>query len=384
MTDIFSPFFTWQGQQTGVLIYLGVILAITLSNALVLRRLGTYPPPPTWPRAAVLVPARNEAANIARCVNSLLAQDYPDFTVWVLDDHSTDDTPAILEALAGADERLHVLPGAPLPPGWLGKPWACQQLADALPPDIEVIAFVDADTWHEPSMLRDAIASLETEQADLASVIPDEVMVSLAEKLSVPLIPWSLLTHFPLVLARLTNWPSLATAIGQMMLFRRSAYIRLGGHAPVRGEVAEDMALAREIARQGGRWQLLDGVDQVHCRMYSSFNEALSGFGKNLFAVFGRNLALYLFVWLWLGIVFFSPWLVLLWTFFVSGVFSPSLALIAILLAAGIWGLYAWRLRTSPAVAFYYPAIIAVSFLLAFHSLGQHVTGRAAWKGRRV
>jgi chlorobactene glucosyltransferase len=169
-----------------------------------------------------------------------------------------------------------------------------------------------------------------------------------------------------------------------MMLFRRRAYEGLGGHATVRAEVAEDMALARAVARQGGRWCLLDGTRLVYCRMYDSFAGVLSGFGKNLFAVFGHNLPLYLFVWLWLGIVFLSPWPVLLWTLFFPAPFSPRLALIAILLATLIWGLYAWKFRASPLLVLLYPAVMATAFLLAFHSLGQHLTSSATWKGRAL
>jgi chlorobactene glucosyltransferase len=382
MNESFDAFFTWQGQQTGLLIYLTIILGITLSNLFVLRHPRTYPPPPRWPHVAVLVPARNEEATIERCVESLLAQDYPDYEIWVLDDQSEDQTAHILKSLADRDPRLHVLNGRLVPDGWLGKPWACQQLAEAS--HGELLLFVDADTWHHPAMLRSAVAALIAEQADLLSVIPDEVMITLAEKLAVPLIPWSLFTHFPLAVGQRTHWPPLATAIGQMMLFRRRAYEGLGGHATVRAEVAEDMALARAVARQGGRWCLLDGTRLVYCRMYDSFAGVLSGFGKNLFAVFGHNLPLYLFVWLWLGIVFLSPWPVLLWTLFFPAPFSPRLALIAILLATLIWGLYAWKFRASPLLVLLYPAVMATAFLLAFHSLGQHLTSSATWKGRAL
>lgn len=382
MNEFFDTFFTWQGQQIGLLIYLVIILGITTTNLFVLRPLEATPSPSRWPHVAVLVPARNEEATIARCVESLLAQDYPDYEIWVLDDQSEDQTVYILKSLADKHPRLHILNGQPVPTGWLGKPWACQQLAKAS--QGELLMFVDADTWHHPAMLRSAVATLIAEEADLLSVIPDEVMITLAEKLAVPLIPWSLLTHFPLAIGQRTRWPPLATAIGQMMLFRRSAYERLGGHAAVRAKVTEDMALAQAVAKQGGRWCLLDGTRLVYCRMYHSFAEVLSGFGKNLFAVFGRNLPLYLFVWLWLGIVFLSPWLVLLWTLLFPAPFSPRLALIAILLAALIWGLYAWKFRASPLVVLLYPAVMATAFLLAFHSLAQQLTSSATWKGRSL
>lgn len=382
MNDGLNFYFTWEGQQTGVLVYLIVIFANALLNALTLRRLDGYPAPPRWPSVAVLIPARNEEKTIESCVDSLTAQDYPDYAIWVLDDLSTDNTAAILAELSARHPRLNVLSGLPLPDGWLGKPWACQRLADASAG--ELLLYVDSDTWHHPKMLRDAVSALEAEQADLLSVIPDEVLETLAEKLSVPVVPWSLLTHFPLALSQRLNLAPLATAIGQMMLFRRSAYQRFGGHEAVRLEIAEDLALARQVARAGGRWRLLDGVSRVHCRMYRSWAEVWGGFGKNLFAGFGSVWWLYLFVWTWLGIAFLSPFLMLLWWMAGNGAVSPELAAASIALAAAIWGIYVLRLRAPWTLVPLYPAIISFALILAAHSLIQRWRGQATWKDRRV
>jgi chlorobactene glucosyltransferase len=382
MNDGLSFYFTWQGQQTGVLVYLIVILANTLLNALMLRRLDSYSAPPRWPSVAVLIPARNEENTIRRCVESLLIQDYPDYAIWVLDDQSTDNTAAILDELSTVHSLLTILSGQPIPNGWLGKPWACKQLAEAS--DSELLLFVDSDTWHHPAMLCDAVSALEGEQADLLSVIPDEVMESTAEKLSVPVIPWSLFTHFPLALAQKINWTPLSTAIGQMMLFRRSAYQRLGGHEVVRSEIAEDLAFARQVARSGGRARILDGVSRVHCRMYHSWPEVWSGFGKNLFSGFGNTWWLFLFVWIWLGIAFLSPFAMLLWWMAGNRSVSPVIALSSIVLAAAIWAIYVRRLRAPLVLIPLYPAIMASALVLAAHSLVQRIRGRATWKGRRL
>ncbi|MCS7220030.1 MAG: glycosyltransferase [Anaerolineae bacterium] len=384
MADFWAIFFSWQGQQTGVVVYLIVVLINTLLNILSLRRLGNHSQLNTWPAVAVLVPARDEEANIHRCLTSLLAQDYPDFEVWVLDDHSSDRTPAILAKLAAFDTRLHVLYGAPLPPGWLGKPWACQQLAEAVPVEVPLLLFVDADTWHHPAMLKTIVAMLEAEGLDLLSILPRQVTITLAEKLTVPIIPWSLFSHFPLALAQRFRWPAFAAAIGQVMLFRREAYQAMGGHAAVRREVAEDMALARLAARCNLRWRLLPAPDHTFCRMYRSAPAAWEGFGKNLYAVFGRHLTLYLFIWSWLGIVFLGPWLMLTGALLMSWPVSMPLAALAIGLAAAVWLLTAWHLQLSIAVVPLYPAIMLTAFLLAFHSLGQALTHQATWKTRQV
>ncbi|RME63051.1 MAG: glycosyltransferase, partial [Caldilineae bacterium] len=342
--------FTWQGHQVGVLTYLVLIFVNTWMNWRGLRSLHGYGSPAEYPPVAVLIPARNEEAAIERCVRSLLAQDYPVFRIWVLDDHSTDATRIILDRLAGEDSRLQVLAGAPLPDGWLGKPWACQQLAQAVPADVPLLLFVDADTWHHPHMLANAVAGLEAEGADLLSTLPRQITVGVAEMLSVPIIPWSLWTHFPLALAQRWNWPLFAAAIGQMILVRREAYRAVGGHGAVRREVAEDMALARLASRAGRRWRMSVGAGRVFCRMYRSPGQVWEGFGKNLFAVFGRNLLFYLFVWLWLGVVFLGPWITLAGGVLGGWPVDLSLAASAIVLAAATWALTIHRLALSPRI----------------------------------
>lgn len=384
MADLWAFFFSWQEHQVGILVYLTLILVNTLVNTLTLPRLDRAPEPFRWPPVAVLIPARNEEATIERCVRSLLAQDYPAFRVWVLDDHSTDATRSILDRLAGEDNRLRVLVGMPLPAGWLGKPWACHQLAQAVPEEVPLLLFVDADTWHHPHMLTHAVARMEMDGVDLLSTIPQQITVGLAEMLSVPLIPWSLLTHFPLALAQRFNWPLFAAAIGQMILVRREAYQAVGGHAAVRREVAEDMALARLMARSGRRWRMSVGAGYVFCRMYRSPGQVWEGFGKNLFAVFGGNLYFYLFVWLWLGVVFLGPWITLAGGLLGGWPADLALAVGAIVLGAATWALTVHRLSLSPRVFWLYPAVMAAAVLLAFHSLGLHLTHRATWKERRI
>ncbi len=373
--------FGWTGLTVGLLVYLAALVAVAVRNTLTLRPLGAHPEPRCWPKVAVLVPARNEEEVIGRCVASLLGQDYPDFRVLVLDDQSADGTLKVLKGLAG-DRRLRVLRGLPPPPGWVGKCWACHQLATAAPASAGVLVFADADTWHERDMLRGLVCALEAERADLVSVIPEQVMVTLGEKLTVPLMGWSLFTHFPLAPAR-AGLPRLAVEVGQVLAVRRAAYWDAGGHAAVADRVAEDVALARRLARLGRRHLVVNGAGRARCRMYTSFGGALAGFGKNLFAFFDYNLPLYLFVWGWLGLALVGPWVMVTWGL-LSGSGPPVLALAGIGLGAASWALYAWRLRAPAVVVGLYPIIGLVAVLLALFSLGQHCLGRASWKGRRL
>ncbi len=376
---------TWESQMRGILLYLAVIAMNTFLNWLLLPHLGKSPAPENWPAVAILVPARDEEANIRRCVTSLLAQDYPDFSVWVLDDNSTDATSSILAELSTGETRLHVRHGAPLPEGWLGKNWACHQLAASVPAEVPLLLFVDADTWHAPTMLRQSVAALLAHEADLLSALPQQETRTLAEMLTVPLLPWALLSHFPLWLTRRIRWPRLSAAVGQHMLWRRSAYQQVGGHAAVRHEVVEDMALARRAAKHGFRVLLLSGRGQVFCQMYRSTAQAIAGFGKNLFSVFERRFLIYIFVWLWLGVAFLGPWLMLLWTWLagIGNVIYLS-ALTAILLTLLIWGMVVHLSGMRPLIVLLSPLIVFCSILLAFHSLGQTLTHRAQWKGRNI
>ncbi len=382
MNNFFAFLFSPVGQQIGVLVYLTFILGNTLLNWLSLQQLGRHAEPSALPEVAVFIPARDEETNIGRCVRSLLAQDYPRFSVWVLDDDSSDGTGEIVRSMAARDPRLHLQTGQPLPAGWLGKPWACQQLADSAPSTADLLLFVDADTWHAPDMLRVSVAALFGENADLLSVLPRQVLGSPVEWLSVPILPWSLLSHFPLWLMQHIRLPALAAAVGQHMLWRRKAYQNIGGHAAARHEVAEDMALARLAAAHGLRTLLVPGPRQVFCRMYRSPQEALEGFGKNLFAVFNYRWVVYLFVWLWLGVAFISPLVALLGWALAGWSVSPPLAVVSLLIGGLIWVLVSAMAGLPLTLPLFYPLLVLSNIYLAFHSLGQTLTRRARWKGR--
>ena len=158
------------------------------------------------------------------CVRGLFAQDYPDFEVIVLDDESTDGTGEILARLAAEDARLRVIHGQPLPAGWLGKNWACQQLSQAAGGDY--LLFTDADTRHDPLMLRDAIAAAQATNADLLSGMPHQEVKTWSEQLLVPILAWSFMAFIPIALAERVRAAFLSVSIGQFLLFRRSALRR--------------------------------------------------------------------------------------------------------------------------------------------------------------
>lgn len=374
-----SAFAVW---QFGLLLFEAVLLVIVLSNMRTLRRLQDYAAPIAWPRVSILVPARNEAANIGLCVKSLLAQNYPNFEVLALDDQSTDDTWQILTHLAAGDDRLQILRGQPLPSGWLGKHWACHQLARAARG--ELLLFIDADTYHTPSTLTHSVAALLAEQVDLLTVLPRQEIKSWGERLLVPIIPWSIVAFVPLTLAYRLRLPILSAAIGQFMLFRRQAYEQIGGHEAVRDDVVDDLALGRRIKAFGQPWRLVDGGAQVRCRMYRDFKQAYHGLSKNLFAIFGNRIPPFLFVWTWLAIVFWQPLIILALVIAGADVLPLFVgqALIAVVGAVLLWDIIYRRFGFPRYLVALYPVTILLVVITALRSMILTRSGRATWKER--
>ena len=242
------------------------------------RRMTVLPDSP--PRVSVLVPARNESAGIAACIESLAHQDYADYEIVALDDHSSDDTGAQLDALAGQSPHLTVLHGTDEPPaGWNGKSFACQRLADAATGDW--LLFTDADTQHTPHSLAHGIARAAALEVDLLSVLPWQRTESWSERLMVSFVV-DFLPLVGLALATTRHGRSSTAANGQYLLVRAEAYRASGGHRAIAGALVDDFSLAGQLRSQGYRTALVDGVDMLECRMYHSAREVWRGFSKNL------------------------------------------------------------------------------------------------------
>ena len=228
----------------------------------------------------VLVPARDEQGRVGSCVRSLVGQDGVGRVV-VLDDASQDRTADEARA-AGAE----VVPGQPLPAGWLGKPWACAQLAE-LAGVADVLVFVDADVQLAPGAVAAAVRLLRRSGLDIVCAAPQQDAVTAAERLVQPLMQWSWLTTLPLRVAERSPRPSLTSAIGQFVVVRRTALERAGGFAAARGAVLDDLALVRAVKAAGGRGGVVDGSTLARCRMYDGWPALRDGYGKSLWAAFG-------------------------------------------------------------------------------------------------
>ncbi len=272
--------------RTAVLAFHGLKTVSLLANHAVFPRLRPGSPDPAA-TVALLVPARDEAANLRRTVPTWL--DQPVAQILLLDDGSTDGTAELAQSLAGGDGRLRVLTGEPLPAGWLGKTWACHQLSAAARADL--LVFCDADVELHPGAVAAIVAAAEEQQADVFSVFPRQLTKGAGERLLVPLIDDVLLAFLPYRLLSLPV-PAAASANGQLIVFRRAAYERIGGHASVRGAVVEDVRLAYTARRAGLRLGLALGDGLVHVRMYEGYRSTVLGFGKSLRAAHGGSRAL--------------------------------------------------------------------------------------------
>jgi chlorobactene glucosyltransferase len=330
------------------------------------------------------VPARNEEPNIANCVGGLLNQDYPDYQVIVLDDNSTDRTWEILQDFAQKSSILKVIKGKPLPDDWLGKHWACSQLAEAA--DGELLLFVDADTVHAPDMLRCAASAMAGEDAALISALPSQIVVTWAEQLTIPAFYLGTLCGIPIGLTRIQRNPLLFACVGQFLLFTRQAYEASGGYAAVRRNVVDDVAIGRRVHSMGLRYRLLDGNRHISCRMYHNSREVWKGLTKSNFATFNFDPFLLISMYLLVLAVFIGPLAILGINLAQSQphVDLTFAAIMAVFLTLVLWWVNQIRFHFSPYLIILYPLSAIAMIVIAFASMILTMQGKAEWKGRNM
>ncbi len=359
---------------------LGVFSLISFSNIWALGRLGKYPALKSYPKVSIMIPARNEERNIRRCVDSLLQQDYPDFEVLVLNDHSSDGTEEILKSY----KQLKYFNGKPLPEDWLGKHWACHQLVEKA--SGELYLFTDADTFHRPSALKKAVEAMYAENADFVTVLPKEEVSSTAERLVIPIIGWSMNTFIPFAIAKRSKRPALSATIGQYMLFKKEAYNRIGGYPAIRDRVLDDVTFGRKVKSFGLKWRMYDATKEVSCRMYRNFKEIFEGFTRCIYPIFKNNIFYFLAVLVLLALILFGPWIIVLLHLagFQLEAISVTLAWAAIFTVYATWLISNTRFRYSPLLTIFYPLIFIMLFYIAYSSMIKTLSGKIVWKGRVI
>lgn len=354
---------------------------------------GQVPEEP--PLISVCVPARNEARNIGRCVEALLAQTYPNFEIIVLDDCSTDATSEILQNLAKvANLRkvpINILNGSELPPGWAGKPHALTQAAAAARG--EWLCFVDADTFVTPDALAAVYAKAVETKADLFTIMTKQIMLTFWERAILPLVMTALSVGFS---PRKVNDPNRKDAIanGQFIFIKRAVYEAVGGHAAIKGSIVEDKDMATLVKSSGCRLVIADGQKVASTRMYTSLPEMWEGWTKNIYlglrddrgllllGVFGAFLA-------FTTALLLPAWV--LWGVYLTGAGGDLEGSVVLIEAILLWGymifwrgvasrgmdIPLWYALTTPLGAGVFAAMMLTSAWKVLSGAG------VTWKGRR-
>ena len=339
------------------------------------------PAPSSLPRVSIVVPARNSARTISACVGSLVSLSYPNKEVIVVEGNSSDGT---AEALKGFGQKIRVIPEPPLPPGWVGKDWACHQ--GFLASDGEFILFTDADVVHSPDSLGDVISYVTAEKVDVVSLSTRAELTATSEKAVLPLV-------FMLVLnlARRKkvndDRSKVAFAIGAFILFSRGAYSAFGGHEAVKDKIDEDVELATLARGKGSKVRVLDGSALLQTRMYESGGSLFTGLVRNVYGMTRRSLGDTLQVAGEALLRFFLPFVA-----FVYGAVEYSvaqdwavlaLAAAVALLAYADYGLFARRLGVGVREMVLLPfSSVAVLSILAVAAARAATGAGVSWRGR--
>jgi chlorobactene glucosyltransferase len=363
--------------------------AVRQNGVLVHVRPSPAPTGCTLPTVTVIVPARDETANIGACLRALLAQQYPTerLRIVVVDDDSQDDTAAIVAAMAASDPRITLLAAPVLPPGWKGKVHACWYAVQAVPADTDWLCFLDADVRAHPLALASAVQLARASTLDLLSLAPRHELGSLAERLIIPCGLYIL--GFSKDQARIQAPESEeALCTGQFMLVRRTAYQQVGGYARVRDSICEDLDFALLLKRNGHKVRLEDGSAVLVTRMYTGWGTLWPGFAKNLVDMLGgrgRTLltAVSAIVLSWCAVIL--P--LIDGAACHNGSHGACLALLPALLgSAAAFGLHLAGARHFGIPWWYgltFPMGYTAGALIAFDSIRRRLVHRVEWKGRR-
>jgi len=338
-------------------------------------------PPELTPLISVLVPARDEEANIETCLKSLKSQDYPNFEILVLDDHSSDNTAAIVGRMAAEDKRIRLFRSEPLPEGWAGKPFACYQLAQRAKGSW--LLFVDADTIHAPHMLRGVLPIAIESKIGMLSGFPRQIANSLPQKVAIPVLYFVIMSWLPIWWLRRSRKPRPSLAIGQFLLFSREAYWKIGGHLAVKSRIIEDVWLGVEINRSGSRHIAIDLSPVVACNMYHDVGAMVEGFVKWMYSVAALS-RIFLALLLVAGYFFFLAPFYWLWhELFVAYTGWGAIIVFQVVMIFGMRWLVDSRFKEPVVSAFLHPLGFSFLVLTGLYAGSRQVVGAGVrWKNR--
>ena len=322
---------------------------------------------------SILIPARNEEERILTLLQSLKDQNYQNIEVIILDDDSTDNTFDVCRNFCRSDSRFTVIRGDELPDDWLGKNFACHQLA--LQAKGKYLLFLDADEIVKDGLINNALHRMKIGKLTLLSLFANQIMATAGERLVVPLMHFLLLNTLPLRLVRLSDKSAFSAASGQFMLFDANTYHKHLWHAQVKDKVVEDIEIMKLIKAYRYKTESLLANGYLFCRMYKGYGDALDGFSKNLLAGFGNNIAgllcylllvmagpVFIAIYLNTGLLSFALTLIILSRIMISFSSGQNVFLNILL----------------------HPLQMVSFILLSVISVKKHVTKKVNWKGRTI
>jgi glycosyltransferase involved in cell wall biosynthesis len=329
----------------------------------------------------------NEAKHVESVARGLLAQDYPQLRIRNVDDQSTDGTGEILDRLAAENPRLEVIHGAQRPAGWLGKTWALAQGTQGV--DAKWIWFLDGDITTHPQALSAALARANELGCDLVTLMPRPICETFWQG-TISIVLGTLMFHLLPVTEVNDPRRRAGMMVGGFVLLKRAWYERVGGHASVRSEVVEDVALGQRLKNAGARMHLAAATELLTTHLYGSLREIWDGLRKNAFAITEYRLSRY---FLRAAIALFlawGPWLALDcgalggilvgWTEVARAtVLTGALGVILQILHSLPMTFAA---RISPFMALTAPISISLYILIATASVRDYLRGHVVWKGR--
>ena len=322
---------------------------------------------------SILIPARNEEDNILTLLTSIYQQDYRDYEVIILDDDSSDQTYAICAEFAAKHSNFRVIKGKELTGQWLGKNYACHQLARQAKG--EFLLFLDADEQVSDGLINSAVHRMHFRNLALLSLFTNQKMKTIGERLTVPLMHYILLNLLPLRLVYLSKNASVAAASGQFMLFNVEVYRRYEWHKRAMDKIVEDVEIMKQVKIAGFNGESLLANGMITCRMYTSYGEAINGFGKNFLAAFNYNVFSFL---IFLTLLIGGPMMV---------VITLNLQLIAMMIGLIILTRIMISLESGQNAfinVILHPLQMFSLVLIAFSAIQKYLTKTTEWKGRKI
>lgn len=321
---------------------------------------------------SVLIPARNEEENIGTLLHSLSEMKNARLEILVFDDESTDLTSTIVTEYSKKNPAIKLLKSEGLPAGWLGKNHACFQLAEKATGAYYL--FIDADVKLQDDIITDTVSYLKKYRLGLLSIFPTQILQTVSEKLTVPVMNYILLTLLPLIFVRISPFSSHSAANGQFMLFDASVYRKFQPHRHFKSSAVEDISISRFFKKKKIKIACITGEKRVECRMYTSYNTALNGFTKNVFMFFG-NIPIIAFLFWTLASLGFIP--VIIWKLEYFPLYLLALILIQFI--------YSKVGRQNPLVNIaFFPLQLGFLLQVMFKSILVKHQKQSTWKGRNI